>query len=188
MIEELEKVLSRRNLSEEVRLILEKLISEQKKTNMQFCYKMANNLPDPILIFQKDKSGDFRLAFANHAVNTVTKGFYKQKQGLQFIKTHILEKFGSTGIQKCIEETVSMLDLIVVYPVEDDHHLTDKDGRILPDAFLVPRGSTAKDLAYKIHTDIGDHFIRAIDARSKRVIGADYELKDGDVINIVSNA
>jgi ribosome-binding ATPase len=112
----------------------------------------------------------------------------KQKQGLQFIKTQILEKFGSTGIQKCIEETVSMLDLIVVYPVEDDHHLTDKEGRILPDAFLITRGSTAKDLAYKIHTDIGDHFIRAIDARTKRVIGADYDLKDGDVISIVSNA
>ena len=69
-----------------------------------------------------------------------------------------------------------------------DHHLTDKEGRILPDAFLLPRGSTAKDLAYKVHTDIGDHFIRAIDVRAKRVIGADHELKDGDVISIVSNA
>jgi ribosome-binding ATPase len=112
----------------------------------------------------------------------------KQEQGLQYIKTHVLERFGSTGIQKCIEESVKMLDLIVVYPVEDDHHLTDKEGRVLPDAFLLPRGSTAKDLAYKVHTDIGDHFIRAVDVRAKRVIGADHELKDGDVISIISNA
>jgi len=79
-----------------------------------------------------------------------------------------------------------MLDLIVVYPVEDDTHLTDKENRVLPDAYLMPRGSTAKDLAYKVHTDLGDHFIRAIDARTHRVIGSDYELKDGDVIRIVA--
>ena len=111
----------------------------------------------------------------------------KQMQALEYIKTYVLKQFGSTGIQKCIEEAVVMLDLIVVYPVEDEHHLSDKQGRILPDAYLVPRGSTAKDLAYKVHTDIGDHFIRAIDAKTKRVIGADHELQDGDVISIVTD-
>ena len=112
----------------------------------------------------------------------------KQKQGLDFIKTHVLDKFKSTGVQKCIEEAVKMLDLIVVYPVEDETHLTDKDGRILPDAHFMKRGSTAKDLAYKVHTDLGDHFIRAIDARTHRIIGADHELKDGDVVRIVADA
>ena len=112
----------------------------------------------------------------------------KQKQGLDFIKTHVLDKFKSTGVQKCIEEAVKMLDLIVVYPVEDETHLTDKEGRILPDAHFMKRGSNAKDLAYKVHTDLGDHFIRAIDARTHRVIGADHELKDGDVIRIVADA
>jgi ribosome-binding ATPase YchF (GTP1/OBG family) len=112
----------------------------------------------------------------------------KQQKALEYIKSHVLAKYGSTGIQKCIEAAVKMLDLIVVYPVEDDNHLTDKEGRVLPDAFLVPRGSTAKDLAYKVHTDLGDHFIRAIDARTHRVIGADHELKDGDVVSIVADA
>ncbi len=112
----------------------------------------------------------------------------QQKNGLEYIQTHVLDKFGSTGIQQCIEEAVKMLDLIVVYPVEDENHLTDKEGRILPDAYFMPKGSTAKDLAYKVHSDIGDHFIRAIDARTKRVIGADHQLQDGDVITIISNA
>ena len=106
---------------------------------------------------------------------------------LNYIRDHVLKKFGSTGIQKCIEESVKMLNLIVVYPVEDETHLTDKEGRILPDAHFMKKGSTAKDLAYKVHTDLGDHFIRAIDARTHRVIGADYELKDGDVIRIVAD-
>jgi len=112
----------------------------------------------------------------------------KQLQGLDYIKTHVLDKFGSTGVQKCIEQSVKMLDLIVVYPVEDEVHLTDKEGRILPDAHFMKNGSTAKDLAYKVHTDLGDHFIRAVDARTHRIIGADYKLKDNDVIRIVADA
>jgi ribosome-binding ATPase YchF (GTP1/OBG family) len=111
----------------------------------------------------------------------------KQVIALEYIKTHVLARFGSTGVNRCIEEAVRMLDLIVVYPVEDEHHLTDKEGRVLPDAHLIPRGSTAKDLAYKVHTDLGDHFIRAIDARLHRVIGADHQLKDGDIISIIAD-
>ena len=65
--------------------------------------------------------------------------------------------------------------------------MTDHDGNVLPDVYLMERGSNAKDLAYKVHTDLGEKFIRAIDARTKRVIGGDHELKDNDIIKIVSN-
>jgi len=111
----------------------------------------------------------------------------KQKKALDFIKKNVLGHFGSTGIQKSIEKAVEMLDLIVVYPVEDETHLTDKEGRVLPDAYFMKKGSTAKDLAYKVHTDLGEHFIRAVDAKTQRTIGADHELKDGDVIQIISD-
>lgn len=111
----------------------------------------------------------------------------KQKNALEYINRYVLNKYGSTGVQRCINEAVRMLDLIVVYPVEDEHHLTDKEGRILPDAHLIPRGSTAKDLAYKVHTDLGDHFIRGIDARKHRIIGADHLLEDGDIISIIAD-
>ena len=100
-----------------------------------------------------------------------------------------LEEHGSTGVQECLEKAVlDKLDLIALYPVEDETHFTDGQQRILPDAFLLPRGSTALDLAYKVHTDIGDSFIRAIDCNSKRVIGRDHELSDGDIIKIVAGS
>jgi|TARA_Y100000746_G_scaffold49000_1_gene38019 ribosome-binding ATPase YchF (GTP1/OBG family) len=100
-----------------------------------------------------------------------------------------LEENGSTGVQECLEKAVlDKLDLIAIYPVEDETHFTDGQQRILPDAFLLPRGSTALDLAYKVHTDIGDSFIRAIDCNSKRVIGRDHELSDGDIIKIVAGS
>lgn len=112
----------------------------------------------------------------------------EQLKGLEFM-SNLLKKFGSTGIQKCVEEAVfNLLDMIVVYPVEDENKWTDKDGRVLPDAYLLPRGSNAKDLAYEVHTDLGDNFIRAIDGRTKRVLGADHELKDGDIITIAARA
>jgi hypothetical protein len=111
----------------------------------------------------------------------------KQRNALEYIRTNVLTKYGSTGVQRCIDEAVKMLDLIVVYPVQDEHHLTDKEGRVLPDAHLIPRGSTAKDLAYKVHTELGDHFIRGIDARTHRIIGADHPLKDGDIISIIAD-
>ena len=111
-----------------------------------------------------------------------------QKKALETIR-QFLKKNGSTGVQDCIETAVlEELNLIAVYPVEDETHFTDGQDRVLPDAYLVPRESTALDLAYKVHTDIGDSFIRAIDCRSKRIIGKDYELQDGDIIKIVAGS
>ena len=110
-----------------------------------------------------------------------------QRKALDYMKAN-MEKYGGTGVQQCIEKAAfDVLGLIAVYPVEDENKFTDHFGRVLPDAFLLPKGSTAKDLAYKIHTDLGDKFIRAVNARTKRTVGADYELQDGDVIRIVAN-
>jgi hypothetical protein len=72
----------------------------------------------------------------------------------------------------------------VAYPVQDETHWVDGDGNILPDALLVAEGTTAKGLAYAVHSDLGDGFIRAVDARLSRVIGAEHEVQDGDVISI----
>jgi ribosome-binding ATPase YchF (GTP1/OBG family) len=109
-----------------------------------------------------------------------------QKEGLQKIRL-VMKKNNGTGIQKCINETVfKLLDLVVVYPVEDENRFTDKMGRILPDAFLLKKGSTPKDLAFMVHTDIGKGFLYAVDARTKMRLGDKYELKNGDIVKIVA--
>jgi ribosome-binding ATPase YchF (GTP1/OBG family) len=92
-----------------------------------------------------------------------------------------------TGVQTVLEKLVfDILKMITVYPVEDETHWTDKSGNVLPDVFLMRSGVTALDLAFKIHTDIGKNFIRAIDAKRKIIIGKDYVLNDQDVIKIVA--
>ena len=73
-----------------------------------------------------------------------------------------------------------------MYPVEDHHKYTDHYGNILPDAYLVPNGTTARELAYMIHTDLGKTFLYAINAKTGEKLGEDYKLKDNDVIKIVA--
>ena len=112
----------------------------------------------------------------------------KQKQALQYIDENVLKKYGSTGIQKTINKAVyETLENIVVYPVEDEHKFSDQKGNILPDALLIPKGSNPRDLAYCIHTDIGDGFTHAIDARRNMRISSEQELKQSDIISIISN-
>lgn len=110
-----------------------------------------------------------------------------QKKAMEYMAEN-MAKFGGTGIQRCLEDAVyKTLDYIPVFPVEDESKLCDHFGRVLPDCHLVPRGSTAKDLAYRIHTDLGDKFIRAVNCRTHRTVGADYILEPGDIIRIVAN-
>ena len=109
-----------------------------------------------------------------------------QLKALNYIKEHVLQKYGSTGVQEAINQAVfEVLDMIVVFPVEDEHKLSDQKGNVLPDALLIRKGSKPRDMAYVIHTDIGDSFMHALDARSCRRISSDYELLDGDIISII---
>jgi len=98
-----------------------------------------------------------------------------------------LGKLGSTGVSDIIDKVLfEQLNHIVVYPVQDEGQWTDGEGKVLPDAFVVPSGLAARELAYKVHSDLGDGFIKGVDGRSRRAVGADHELSDGDVLKIHS--
>ena len=97
-----------------------------------------------------------------------------------------MKKWGSTGVQDALNAAVfDVLGYIVVYPVEDEGKLSDKKGNVLPDAFLMEKGSTALDLANRIHSEIGKRFVSAIDVRTGKRVGKDYVLKNSDVIKIM---
>jgi len=110
-----------------------------------------------------------------------------QLRALERIREKVFDKWGGTGLQDAINQAFfSLLDMITVYPVEDAEKLTDHRGHVLPDCFLVPRGTTAKQFAGEIHTDLAEGFIYAIDARTKKRLGDTYILENDDVIQIVS--
>ncbi len=111
----------------------------------------------------------------------------KQKNALNFINSNVLEKYGSTGIQEVLDKAVfELLKCIAVFPVANSK-LSDKDGRILPDCMLVPDSTTALDFAYKVHTDIGKNFVRAVNMKTKQVVGKGYLVKNRDVIEIATS-
>ena len=110
----------------------------------------------------------------------------QQQRALDIVKS-LIDRYGSTGVQAAVNVVCfELLHLVAVYPVEDELRLSDKNGNVLPDVRLLPAGSTARDLAGTVHADLAKGFLYAVDARSKQRIGADHELKDGDVIKIVS--
>ncbi len=111
----------------------------------------------------------------------------KQRRVLEMIRKNVLEKWGSTGVVQALNKAVfDQLGMVVAYPVHDTHKFTDSEGRILPEAKLVPKGTTLKEFAAMIHSDLAKGFLYAIDARTGRRLGADAEVEDGMVIKIVS--
>jgi len=111
----------------------------------------------------------------------------KQNNALNFIKTEVLKKFGSTGVQKVLDRAVfELLSYIAIFP-GGVNKLQDQHGNVIPDCFLMPPNTTALDFAFKLHTDIGNHFIKAIDVKTKKPVGKEYLLKNRDVIEIVTS-
>jgi ribosome-binding ATPase YchF (GTP1/OBG family) len=108
----------------------------------------------------------------------------KQTKGLERLRK-LIQVYCGTGVQAIINRVVfDLLDYMVAYPVEDEHKFSDASGRILPDVFLLKNGSTARDLAFSIHSDIGKGFLYAIDARTKRRLGEKYALRNNDIIKV----
>ena len=111
----------------------------------------------------------------------------KQKNALEKIKKNVLNVFvEGTGVQSILNSAVfGLLNYIAIFPAGADK-LGDSKGNILPDCFLLPPGSTALDFAFFLHTDFGKNFIKAINAKTKMVLGKDYLLKHRDALEIIT--
>ncbi len=111
----------------------------------------------------------------------------KQKNALDFIKKDIMGEYMRTGVQFAINIAVfKLLKMNSVYPVANEEKLTDKKGRILPDLILMKDGATVSDLAKEIHTDLTKGLLYAKDLRYKLRLPTTYQLRDRDVVSLVS--
>jgi ribosome-binding ATPase len=116
-----------------------------------------------------------------------TKLTDKQQWALSHISKAILGEYMRTGVQFALNVAVfKLLRMNAVYPVSDPTKFSDNSGNILPDVFLMQSGSTVTDLAHSIHSDLARGLIYAVDARTGLRLPVDYQLKDRDVLSIVS--
>jgi ribosome-binding ATPase YchF (GTP1/OBG family) len=120
-------------------------------------------------------------------INDQTKLNDKQKWALNFIRKDILGEYMRTGVQFAINVAVfKLLRMNAVYPVADIQKFSDKHGNVLPDIYLMRSGSTVEDLAKEIHSDLAKGLLYALDGRDGLRLPVNYQLKDRDVLSIVS--
>ncbi len=123
------------------------------------------------------------------AVKDPTKLSAAQANALKMVEDRVMKAYGGTGVQDAIDQAFfGLLRAIVVFPVEDEAKLSDKDGRVLPDAYVMKGGSTALDLARTVHTELAEGFLYAVDARTGKRLAADHVLGNRDVVKIVSSS
>ncbi len=129
---------------------------------------------------------DYLPGAASFAIKDESKLSDKQKKALVFIQEKILGVYGSTGVQDVVDFAVfQLLKYIAIFP-GGITKLEDSKGNVLPDCFLLKFGSTALDFAFKIHTDLGNQFVKAMDVKKKMPMGKDHPLKHRDVVEIVT--
>ncbi|MFP3133114.1 MAG: YchF-related putative GTPase [Nitrososphaeria archaeon] len=110
-----------------------------------------------------------------------------EKKALDFFNKFLIREMMRAGTQFALNVAVfKLLRMNVVYPVADPKKLSDKKGNVLPDAYLVPDGSTVKDLAEIIHSELAVGLLYAIDIRTGLRLPPTYRIKDRDVLHLVS--
>ena len=181
-----------RHLTKPMIIVANKFDKKNSKANLE---NLKNAYPELIIV---GCSSDFELALreaVNHNLIKYIPGNNdfdiignlneKQKLGLENIRKFLKEN-GSTGVQEVLNKVVfDLLKYIAVFPASANK-LTDSKGNILPDCFLLKNGSTALDFAFTIHSDLGNNFIKAINARTSKAVGKDYKLKHRDALEIVT--
>ncbi|MBL7056434.1 redox-regulated ATPase YchF [Candidatus Woesearchaeota archaeon] len=159
---------------------------------------LKNNFPDHLLVpcsaeseLALKEAAKHELMFYipgedNFEIKVSEKLNEKQKSALEFIRNNVLKEYGSTGVQDVLDKAIfELLKYKAIFP-GGVNKLADKDGNVLPDCFLLEGKATALDFAFKLHTDIGNAFIKAINVRTKKPVGKDHILENGDVIEIAT--
>ncbi len=113
----------------------------------------------------------------------------KELDMLKKIKLKILGRYNGTGIQRALDyASFNIANQICVYPVSDINTFSDNKDNVLPDAFLVKKGTLLRDFVRdKIHSELAENFMFGIDAKTKKRLGENYELKDRDIVKIVTS-
>jgi ribosome-binding ATPase len=196
--EELSKLASHlRKLTKPMVIVANKVDTETGKKNYELLkQKFSDRLIIPcsaeseLVLRQASKANliEYIPGENNFKIISPEKLNEKQLKALDFIQKNVLDVYGSTGVINSLNSAVfDLLEYMAIFP-GGVGKMEDQYGNVLPDCFLMPKNSTALDFAYRLHTDLGNGFIKAIDVKTKRIVGKDHKLKHRDVIEIASKS
>lgn len=156
-----------------------------EKVKAEFDYPMIPCFADGELsLRQADKAGLIEYIPGDKTFKMGEKLNDKQKEALTKIH-EVMEKYGSTGVQEVLNNVVfELVGMIAVFPA--GAKLADSKGNVLPDCYLMKKGSTALDFAFRLHTDIGNNFVKAVDIRTKKGVGKDHVIQHRDGLEILT--
>lgn len=196
-LELLEFAKSLRRIAKPVLILANKIDKDISLKNLE---ELKNKYEDPIIPcsalaehflrkYHKDKIINYVPGLNDFKIINEDKLKEKELDMLKKIKIKILDRYGGTGIQKALDyASFSIANQICVYPVSDVNTYSDNKNNILPDAFLIEKGTLLKDFVReKIHSELAANFMFGIDAKTKKRLGENYELKDRDIIRIVTS-
>ena len=163
---------------------VEDLDNRIKKLKERFDYDfMACSAAAELTIKEAEKGGFIR--FKDNKIERLKELSSDQEKAINIID-RIIKKYGGTGVREALNRLVFELKgYKVVFPVEDEKKLTDGFGRILPDAYLVEKDATPKDVAAMIHSDIAKNYKGAIDCKTGLKVKNDSPVKNGQVLKIL---
>ncbi|TET58235.1 MAG: redox-regulated ATPase YchF [Promethearchaeota archaeon] len=190
-------VKSLRRIAKPILILANKIDKDISLKNLE---ELKNKYEDPIIPcsalaehflrkYHKDKIINYVPGLNDFKLINEDKLKEKELDMLKKIKIKILDLYGGTGIQKALDyASFSIANQICVYPVSDVNTYSDNKNNILPDAFLIEKGTLLRDFVReKIHSELAANFMFGIDAKTKKRLGENYELKDRDIIRIVTS-
>ncbi|TKJ22574.1 MAG: redox-regulated ATPase YchF [Promethearchaeota archaeon Loki_b32] len=196
-LERLEFVKSLRRIAKPILILANKIDKDISIKNLE---ELKNKYEDPIIPcsalaehflrkYHEDKIINYVPGLNDFKLINEDKLKEKELDMLKKIKIKILDLYGGTGIQKALDyASFSIANQICVYPVSDVNTYSDNKNNILPDAFLIEKGTLLRDfVGEKIHSELAANFMFGIDAKTKKRLGENYELKDRDIIRIVTS-
>ena len=196
-LELLEFVKSLRRIAKPILILANKIDKDISIKNLE---ELKNKYEDPIIPcsalaehflrkYHKDKIINYVPGLNDFKLINEDKLKEKELDMLKKIKIKILDLYGGTGIQKALDyASFSIANQICVYPVSDVNTYSDNKNNILPDAFLIEKGTLLRDFVREtIHSELAANFMFGIDAKTKKRLGENYELKDRDIIRIVTS-
>ena len=156
-----------------------------KKVSEEFDYPIVPCFADGELALREaDKAGLIEYVPGEKDFELKKELSPKQKEALDKIRK-VMSEFSSTGVQNVLNKTVmEILGYIAIFPAGEK--LADSKGNVLPDCYLMKNGSTALDFAFRIHSDIGKNFVKAIDVKTKKAVGKEHKLKHMDGFEIIT--